>query len=76
MDNNFFAPASITIYVGDTVEWKRLNGFHNVRSDDGLFRFGDANGNVSNTWDTVSFTFTEPGIYPPTIVRRTADRGA
>lgn len=62
--NNFFSPASVTINVGDTIVWKRLEGFHNVRSDEGFFRLGNENGDVSNTWDTVSFTFTEPGVYP------------
>ena len=62
--SNLFEPATVTIQVGDTVEWKRVEGFHNVRADNGIFRLGDANGDVSNTWDTVSFTFTEPGTYP------------
>lgn len=59
--NNSFSPSSVTIQVGDTVIWRRLEGFHNVRADDGLFRLGDENGDVSNTWTEVSYTFLETG---------------
>jgi len=59
--NNNFSPASITVDVGDTVIFRRVEGFHNVRANDGLFRLGDENGNVSNNWTEVSYTFLESG---------------
>ncbi|MEZ4674249.1 MAG: hypothetical protein R2932_08415 [Caldilineaceae bacterium] len=60
--NNLFSPASLSVEVGDTVIFRRIEGFHNVRANDGLFRLGDENGDVSNSWTEVSFTFLEPGI--------------
>lgn len=60
--DNFFNPVSVTINVGDTVVWRRVSGFHNVRADDGSFTLGeDAAGNPGSTWTTVSHTFTVPG---------------
>lgn len=59
--NNEFSPPSITIEVGDTVLFRRIEGFHNMRADDGLFRLGDENGEVSNSWSEVSYTFLEAG---------------
>ncbi len=59
--NNSFSPPSVTIEVGDTIIWRRIEGFHNVRADDDLFRLGDENGEVSNSWSEVSYTFFEAG---------------
>jgi plastocyanin len=28
--SNFYLPASVTINVGDTVTWTRVEGFHNI----------------------------------------------
>lgn len=62
--NDFsFSPAVITVTVGDTVTWTRRQGFHNVAADDGSFRLGDANGNPSSTWSTVSHTFNTVGTF-------------
>lgn len=59
--NNSFSPSSVTIEVGDTIIWRRIEGFHNVRADDDLFRLGDENGEVSNSWSEVRYTFFEEG---------------
>lgn len=58
-----FAPDVITVTVGDTVEWVLIDGSHNVVSRDGLFRLGDADGNPSSEWTSVSYTFTEVGVF-------------
>ncbi len=64
VDNNFFAPASVTVNVGDTVIWVRKAGFHNVRADDGSFRLGDpSTGDPSSSWVTASHTFTQTGTF-------------
>ncbi len=61
--DNTFTPAVITVTVGDTVQWVRMGGFHNVVSDD-LFRLSDDPlGDPSSSWSTVSFTFTEAGTF-------------
>ncbi|RIK33175.1 MAG: hypothetical protein DCC55_35475 [Chloroflexi bacterium] len=62
--DNFFAPDPITISVGDTVTWVRVEGFHNVRADDGSFRLGEnPAGDPGSTWSTVSHIFTQPGTF-------------
>lgn len=61
--NDQFVSSVITITVGDTVQWNRLEGFHNVVSADGLFRLGDPDGEPSTEWDSVSHTFTEVGTF-------------
>lgn len=61
--SNFYSPASITIHVGDTVTWTRVDGFHNVLADDGSFRLGDTNGNPSGSWTTASHQFNQPGTF-------------
>lgn len=57
--NDFFSPQELTIEVGETVTWRRLEGVHNVRADDGSF-----GNNLNGTWTTYSHTFTTPGVYP------------
>lgn len=38
-----FGPATVTSVAGDTVEWRKGSGsFHNVRSQTGMFRSGNA----------------------------------
>ncbi|MCB0124840.1 MAG: hypothetical protein KDE58_21440, partial [Caldilineaceae bacterium] len=62
--NNFFSPASVTINVGDTVIWRRIEGFHNVRADDDSFRLGEPDGSPGSSWTEVSHTFTTEGTVP------------
>src|SRR5438105_5397667 len=53
VSSNFFSPASVTINVGDTVTWTRLEGLHNVKADDGSFRLGEPpNGDPGSGWTT------------------------
>lgn len=54
-----FQPATITIQPGDTVEWVKSDGFHNVVAEDGSFRSGDPTSDSFN----FSHTFTQPGEY-------------
>jgi plastocyanin len=54
-----FAPNSIKIHVGDTVQWQRSAGFHNVRADNNSFN----NGPPTNTWTTFSRTFDQVGTF-------------
>jgi plastocyanin len=62
--DNFFIPDPITIFVGNTVTWVRVEGFHNVRAEDGSFRLGETpDGDPGSTWTTVSHTFTQPGTF-------------
>ncbi|MEX1019045.1 MAG: plastocyanin/azurin family copper-binding protein [Litorilinea sp.] len=59
VSNDFFSPQELTIEVGETVTWRRLEGIHNVRAEDDSF------GNTLNgQWTTYSHTFTTPGVYP------------
>jgi plastocyanin len=63
--SNSFSPSSVQINPGDTVVWVRTSGFHNVLADDNSFRLGEPlSGNPSNTWTTVSHTFTQTGTIP------------
>ena len=55
---NTFEPATVTVSVGDTVEWT-WEGFHNVVADDGTFNSGEA-----TDGGTFSHTFTEAGEFP------------
>lgn len=59
-----FVPASITISVGDTVEWINNSGNHNVNGTIATYPNNpDSFGNsVGSNW-TYSFKFTEPGTY-------------
>lgn len=59
-----FAPASITIDVGDTVRWTNTGGSHNVNGTTATYpsnpvSFGNA---VSNSW-VFFYVFNTPGTY-------------
>ena len=58
--NNFFAPATVSVNLGETVAWVRRGGFHNVVAEDDSF----TSGAPSSTWSAYSHTFTTPGVYP------------
>ena len=62
--SNFFSPSSVPINPGDTVVWVRSSGTHNVLADDHSFRLGEPNGDPSDTWTSVSRTFTQTGTIP------------
>jgi plastocyanin len=67
LDN--FVPRDVTVLVGDSVQWTRLSGFHNASADDGTFHCSDACGaspigNVSSSWASIAFQFTEPDFEP------------
>ena len=61
--SNFFAPASVTIQVGDAVTWTRTGGFHNVHANDNSFRLGEPNGDPSSNWTSVSHAFLQAGTF-------------
>jgi len=62
--SNSFSPDSITIHVGDTVTWTRVDGTHNVKADDGSFRLGEPpTGDPGGTWVTASHTFSQAGTF-------------
>ncbi len=59
-----FSPSSLTIAIGDTVEWTNSSGFHNVNGTIATFPsnpegFGN---NVSNSW-SFSYVFNTAGNY-------------
>ena len=57
--DSFFSPSSLTINVGDTVEWRNAAGGmpHDVTADDGSFASQTASS------FTFSVTFNEPGTW-------------
>jgi plastocyanin len=59
MRSNFYSPATVTIQVGDTVNWVNRGGSHDVvhRATPRLFKSPFPAQNFS-------FTFTTPGTYP------------
>jgi plastocyanin len=60
----YFAPANVTISVGDTVTWANSGGeAHTVTSDDGSWGTDDLEPGQS-----YSHTFTRPGTYSYTCV--------
>ncbi len=61
MEDNFFAPANVTVEPGTTVTWVQ-NGEnpHTTTSYDGLWDSGLLPGGSGQTF---SFTFNEPGVY-------------
>ncbi|CAN5806255.1 hypothetical protein BH10CHL1_BH10CHL1_31440 [soil metagenome] len=62
--SNRYLPASVTINIGDTVIWTRVEGFHNVLANDGSFRLGESPGGApSSSWVTASHTFTQTGTF-------------
>src|SRR5829696_7834859 len=61
MEDNFFAPADITVEPGTTVTWVQSgNNGHTTTSYDGLWDSGMIEGGSGGTF---SFTFEEPGTY-------------
>ena len=66
VQNNFYAPADITINVGDTVTWVNGGGFHNVNGTLNTYPGnpeGFGNGGASNGDWTYEYVFTQPGTY-------------
>jgi plastocyanin len=58
-----FTQATVTIQVGDTVQWTNASGFHNVHFDDGAFT-QPATPQLPANWPaTVQRTFDAPGTY-------------
>jgi plastocyanin len=58
--DNFFAPASTTIQVGETVTWTNSGQvIHTVTANDGSFDSGNLNPGQS-----FNHTFTQPGTFP------------
>jgi plastocyanin len=61
MEDNFFAPANITVEPGTTVTWVQSgDNAHTTTSYDGLWDSGLLEGGSEETF---SFTFDEPGTY-------------
>ncbi len=60
VQNFEFSPDTVNIQVGDTVVWTKINGTHNVASDDGTTFFTP----VSSAPWTLSHTFTAAGTFP------------
>ncbi len=61
MEDNFFAPANITVEPGTTVTWVQSgDNPHTTTSYDGLWDSGLLPGGSGQTF---SFTFEEPGTY-------------
>jgi len=59
MQDIAFAPDSVTVSAGDTVEWTNLDSTtHTVTADDDAFDSGDL-----GDGDTFEFTFDEAGEY-------------
>ena len=61
---NVFTPNELDIIVGDTVEWRNTDGYHNVNGTTETYpvnpkSFGNSPG---NGW-TYSHVFTMPGEY-------------
>jgi plastocyanin len=65
-EDDFFSPASVSVFVGDTVTWQN-HGVdpHNVVADNGSFKGGGDPLTHSPTADhwTYSFKFTKPGTF-------------
>ena len=60
IDNFSFAPATVTVSVGNTVTWTNRDDIpHTVVSTDKVFK-----SKVLDTDEKFSFTFTKPGEYP------------
>jgi plastocyanin len=59
IDNFTFAPAAITVHVGDAVRWTNHDDIpHNVVSEDNSFK-----SKVLDTDENFSYTFTKAGTY-------------
>lgn len=57
---NNFAPTSVNIAVGDTVNWSWTGGFHNVVAADGSFNSGAPHGTPG---DPFAYTFSSAGTF-------------
>ena len=55
-----FAPAAVTVNVGDTVEWQWAAGFHSTTRDEAPDTWDSG---AVNTPHTFSHTFTQPGTF-------------
>jgi plastocyanin len=60
VSSNVFAPADLTIAVGDTVRWENSSGFHNVRFDGEMVGQPAA---ADNTMWSVTRTFATAGTF-------------
>ncbi len=61
--NFMFAPATVTVKVGDTVRWT-FNGFHNVVSGAECMGDGKFTSGLPMAVTTFDHTFTEAGTFP------------
>jgi plastocyanin len=62
--NNVFTPASLEIQAGDTVEWRNVEGTHNVNGTQTTYSSNPASfGNDLGTGWTYSYVFTVTGNY-------------
>ncbi|HSH18961.1 MAG TPA: plastocyanin/azurin family copper-binding protein, partial [Draconibacterium sp.] len=63
---NKFTPANLMINAGDTVEWRNVDGFHNVNGNQTTYPMNPEsfrNGDPANTNWTFSHVFTMSGKY-------------
>lgn len=63
VQNFSFAPGTLTIEVGDTVEWRNEQGLHNVAETTSGTPAGFGNGGPAPSPWTYSFTFTTVGDF-------------
>lgn len=64
VSNNKYTPADLTIGVGDTVEWKNIQGFHNVNGKQTTYAMNpESFGNATGSGWTYKFVFTKTGVY-------------
>ncbi|NQU84606.1 MAG: T9SS type A sorting domain-containing protein [Mariniphaga sp.] len=64
VSNNKFTPKERTINVGDTVEWKNIQGFHNINGKQSSYLSNpESFGNSTGTGWTFSHVFTIAGSY-------------
>ena len=59
--NYSYSPSSLTIQIGDTVEWVNQQGFHDVLITSGPYEF--SLDSCTGPCTIGSHTFTEPGVY-------------
>src|SRR5436190_1031322 len=59
-----FNPESVTIPLGDTIEWVWLGNNHSVTTGTQFNPDGIFDSEIQNTGFRISFTFPEPGTYP------------